>query len=168
MQFMKRAVWILVFYSFAANAAAPTVDFTLKDINGNPHQLSDYRGKWVIVNYWATWCPPCLDEIPELSDFHEKHKANDAVVLGINYEEDIDVSYLRKFIEEYLISYPILRGDPDGPAPLGQIYGLPSTFIISPDGKVVSRKVGGITQAQLEEFLHQNKSRTPVKQKASL
>lgn len=165
MQFIKRFIWVVLICSCSAFAAAPTVDFTLNDISGKQHHLSDYRGKWVIVNYWATWCPPCLDEIPELSEFHEKHHAKDAVVLGINYEEDIDIPYLRKFIDEYLISYPILRGDPDGPAPLGQIYGLPSTFIISPDGEVVSRKVGGITQAQLEDFLRQNKSKLPARKK---
>jgi thiol-disulfide isomerase/thioredoxin len=165
MHIIKRVIWLVVFYSVSAIAAAPTADFSLKDIHGKQHHLADYRGKWVVVNYWATWCPPCLDEIPELIDFHEKHKGKDAVVLGINYEEDIDVTYLRKFVEEYLISYPVLRGNPDGPAPLGQIYGLPSTFIISPEGEVVSRRVGGITQAQLEQFLGQQKTKTSMKTK---
>ncbi len=165
MHVIKRLVWLIIFYSVTAIAATPTGDFSLKDIHGKQHHIADYRGKWVIVNYWATWCPPCLEEIPELISFHEKHKDKDAVVLGINYEEDIDVVDLQKFAEEYMISYPVLRGSPDDPTPFGQIYGLPSTFILSPEGVVVNRRVGGITQAQLEQFLEQQKLKTAMKKK---
>lgn len=154
---LKRIVVLMAFVVSSAIAGESSVDFTLKDIQGKTHHLSDYRGKWVIVNYWATWCPPCLDEIPELSDFHEKHKATDAVVIGINYEEDVDPKNLQTFVDEYLISYPILRADMNITGPFGDIYGLPSTFIVSPQGNIVAHKVGGVTQVQLEKLISSEK-----------
>ena len=59
----------------------------MPDLSGKMRSLEDYRGKWVIVNYWATWCPPCQEEIPDLVDFHDSHKDTDAVVLGVNFED---------------------------------------------------------------------------------
>ena len=90
------------------------------------HKLSDYRGKWVVVNYWATWCPPCLTEIPELVDFHEDHKDKDAVVVGVNFE-NIGVNGLKQFVDEYFMNYPVLRTKPGPNSALGPIPGLPPT-----------------------------------------
>ncbi|MFV2059282.1 MAG: TlpA disulfide reductase family protein [Gammaproteobacteria bacterium] len=128
-------------------------DFKLNDLNGKSHNLSDYKGKWVIVNYWATWCPPCLDELPELVDFHEDHKNKDAVVLGINYE-DVDHKYLKEFVDQYFISYPILHADPGQADFWGPINGLPTTFIISPKGEMVLRQVGRVDGQFLENAIH--------------
>lgn len=160
----KKFVWLAFLLCTGLAVGQPLSDFTLLDVNGKKHNLSDYRGKWVIVNYWATWCPPCLEEIPELVDFHEKHKNVDAVVLGINHEE-VDGKFLRTFVDEYLISYPVLRGDVDGPMPFGPIQGLPTTVVVSPDGKVASIKVGGVTMKKLEDLLDQEKKRSPAKKK---
>jgi thiol-disulfide isomerase/thioredoxin len=133
-------------------AFADPVDFTLNDINGKPRSLSDFRGKWVIVNYWATWCPPCLDEIPDLVEFHEKHKDKDAVVLGINFEE-ADREHLLEFVDEHFMTYPVLSMDPVPVTPLGPVLGLPTTYIISPQGERVARQEGPITGAAIEAFL---------------
>ncbi len=78
--------------------------YTFTDVDGNPVKLADYHGKWVVVNYWATWCPPCLEEIPELVHFHDTHKDIDAVVLGINMDENASVS-LSTFVDDNMISY---------------------------------------------------------------
>jgi thiol-disulfide isomerase/thioredoxin len=131
---------------------AEPVDYSLPDLDGKTHSIADYRGKWVIVNYWATWCPPCLEEIPELVDFHERHKDSDAVVLGVNFE-DIGVEQLNSFVDSLFISYPILRSEPLPATPLGPIPGLPTTYIISPDGSPVARQVGPITGKQLEDYI---------------
>jgi len=136
-------------------------DFALPDLNGKVHHLSDYRGKWVIVNYWATWCPPCRAEIPELEEFHSEHHKRDAVVVGINYEER-DPMYLKSFVDENMISYPILRANLARPPVFGRLYGLPTTFIVSPEGNVVQRKTGTVSKDYLDGVITQFNKRDVV------
>lgn len=144
---------VILFALFALSAPSlAAVDFVLKDIAGVPHKLSDYRGKWVVVNFWATWCGPCLEEIPMLDEFHARHKDKDAVVLGVN-AEDIDIDELREFVDEHFITYPVLRGDSNDESPLGPIYGLPSTFLISPDGEIATIHLGAVSSAVIEDFI---------------
>jgi thiol-disulfide isomerase/thioredoxin len=135
---------------------AEPVDYSLPDLQGKEHSLADYRGKWVVVNYWATWCPPCQEEIPDLVDFHDRHKEHDAVVIGINFE-DIGEEQLATFVDSFMITYPILRSEPLAVTPLGDIPGLPTTFIIAPDGSPVARQVGPITGKQLDEYIARKK-----------
>jgi len=136
---------------FAAPVMAEPVDYSLPDLNGKIHSLADYKGKWIIVNYWATWCPPCQEEIPDLVDFHDR-KDDDAVVLGINFE-DVGKEQLAAFVDSFMISYPILRSEPLAVTPLGLVPGLPTTYIIAPDGSPVARQVGPVTSKQLEDYI---------------
>jgi len=133
---------------------ANTIEFDLSDTHGNDHKLSDYKGKWVVVNYWATWCPPCVEEIPELVSFNDKHQASDVVVLGVNYEDVAEVK-VERFMKQYGINYPVLLAEPDTYSPLGKILGLPTTFIVSPEGDVVYKKSGVIDAAYLEAKIAQ-------------
>jgi thiol-disulfide isomerase/thioredoxin len=148
---MRLALFLLGVFA-AITAVADPVDFTLNDVDGKPRSLSEFRGKWVIVNYWATWCPPCLDEIPDLIEFHEKHKDKDAVVLGIDFEE-ADREHLLEFVDQHFMTYPVLSMDPVPLTPLGPVLGLPTTYIISPQGEPVARQEGPITGAAIEAFL---------------
>lgn len=156
---IKLLIILMLCLPFTVVAGQP--NFALPDLNGKVHHLSDYKGKWVVVNYWATWCPPCLDEIPELVDFHEAHHNRDAVVVGINYE-DSDPLYLKSFVDENMISYPILRANLDRPPVFGRLYGLPTSFIVSPEGKLVQTKTGSVTKAFLEEVINQFNKRDVV------
>jgi thiol-disulfide isomerase/thioredoxin len=142
----------LLLLSLAGGVAASAVDFELPDLKGRTHKLSDYRGKWVVVNYWATWCPPCLEEIPELEIFHSNHKDKDAVVLGVNME-DIGEQVLSQFIADQYISYPILRTMPARSSELGRIGGMPTSYLVNPAGEVVARQVGSVSAADLEQFI---------------
>ncbi len=156
---ISSALWLVLIGGMlgllGANAArAEAVDFSLPDMNGKMYKLSDYRGKWVVVNYWATWCPPCLSEIPELVAFHEDHKDTDAVVLGVNFES-ISAKGLQQFSEEYFMNYPVLLSKPGPDSALGPIPGLPTTYLISPEGEIVARQVGEITAKLITDFIHQ-------------
>ncbi len=134
-------------------ANAPDADFSLPGLDGKTYSLSDYRGKWVLVNYWATWCPPCLEELPELEVFHSNAEGK-AVVLGVNMEE-IDEKSLREFVDEQFLSFPILvaTARPSRDQLIGPIEGLPTSYLITPEGEVVARQVGQITAEALRKFI---------------
>ena len=147
---MRILIIFLALFAITPAVAEP-VDFTLPDLDGKPVSLADYRGKWVIVNYWATWCPPCLEEIPELVSLHEEN-SDKLVVLGVDYEE-VNTEYLQGFVESHLMSYPIMRMDPIPMTPLGPVMGLPTTYIISPEGERMARQEGPVTQADIEKYI---------------
>lgn len=152
---MKRflIVWLLCLAPAMPAMAAGRIAFSLPDTNGKVHTLPQYAGKWVVINYWATSCPPCIKEIPQLMKFHEKHKDHDAVVLGVDFE-DISLAWLKDFMDSMSMSYPVLRSNPSQQVtPFGVIVMLPTTFIISPAGELVARQAGAVTAADLEAFI---------------
>jgi len=137
---------------FISSAHAEKIEYSLPDLDGVKRNISDFRGKWVVLNFWATWCPPCLKEIPELVEFHEEHHKKDAVVVGIAYE-DIDVGILREFVDSYFMSYPILITPPTAKTPFGVLSGLPATFLINPGGELVATQTGPVTGKLIENFI---------------
>lgn len=156
---LNRLKLLIIIFLLPVCLYAADLSFSIPDIKGKQHKLSDYKGKWVVVNYWATWCPPCMDEIPELVDFHEKYNKDQAVVLGVNYEDEITLHDLEKFMEEFFISYPILKGDTSRPTPFGRLIAMPTTYIISPEGKLVHSKIGEINKEWLEQATVLSKGR---------
>jgi thiol-disulfide isomerase/thioredoxin len=140
---------LLVWCVLAAAAHAQAVDFELDDLDGNSVRLSDYRGSWVIVNFWASWCPPCVRELPELIAFQATNPAHR--VLGINFE-DTSVEDTRRFVRTYAINYPVLKAGTTPLLPFEPLQGLPTTAIVSPEGELVVNHAGPVTREMLEEF----------------
>jgi thiol-disulfide isomerase/thioredoxin len=147
-------VFLLLTLGTLSAGAASLDEFALPDLQGKLQTLAAYRGKWVIINYWATNCPPCVKEIPELEDFHQRHKDRDAVVVGVNYE-DIKLTWLRDFISSVHMTYPVLLADPDKATPFGSIIMLPTTIIVSPEGRLMGQQRGAVTAETLDHYLEQ-------------
>lgn len=125
-------------------------DAVLTETNGQHYLFSSLKGKWVMLNYWAGWCQTCIDEIPELNHFYQRHK--DIVLFGVNYD-GIPLVKQHQLIEKYHIKYPHLQQDPGHALNLGDIVGLPVTFIFNPKGELVDTLYGGQTAKSLEKAL---------------
>jgi len=151
---------ILLLLSFIAFVnmiyAGEPITFSAKDLQGNDHSIEQYRGKWVVVNYWGTFCGPCIREMPELSAFHQKRKNDDAVVLGIN-QEDIPAKLLANFTRNLKVSFPSLIVPFEEKTPFGNVTVLPSTFIVNPQGELVARQSGAITIQMLDDYIELKK-----------
>ncbi len=140
-------IWEVVGKSVMADNAAP--DFTLTNQNGQKVNLSDYRGKVVILDFWATWCPPCKAEIPGFVSLYNKYKDNGLVVLGVSLDRD-GWSSVRPFIKNYKISYPVMLGTQNVVQAYGNIQSIPTTFVLDKQGKIRQKYVGLTRSAQFE------------------
>ena len=143
-------------FTRAAAADSAPANFSVTDEQGKVHSLSAYRGYWMIVNFWATWCPPCLEEIPDLVALKEARK--DVQVIGIAMEFQ-DSRQVLQFAEGMFVNYPIVLGDRKIADAVGRVDGLPTTFIFDPQGRLAQRHVGKITRQQLERVIGPRKSK---------
>jgi thiol-disulfide isomerase/thioredoxin len=120
-------------------------------VHGATFDLSAQRGQWVVINYWATWCSPCLKEMPDLDAFDKAHE--NAMVVGLAYE-DITVPEMQAFLKEHPVSYPIAIVDVyDPPAAFPAPRGLPMTWLVDPEGRIAKRFLGPITARDLEKAI---------------
>ena len=126
--------------------------FNVKDLDGRFHTLADYKGKWVLVNFWATWCPPCLEEIPDLIALHDKHRGKDLVVIGIamDYKSKKEIA---DFANDMLMSYPVVLGDDKVLKQFGSTSVLPTTYLYNSSGNLFKVHHGLITRSQVEKIL---------------
>jgi thiol-disulfide isomerase/thioredoxin len=147
------ATFLLCAGLVAGTPALAAEGFTLTDAGGKVHRLADYRGKWVILNFWATWCPPCLEEIPDLVGIAESRR--DVQVLGVAMEFQ-DAKQVLQFAEGMFVNYPIVLGDANIAASVGKVAGLPTTLIYGPTGTLASRHAGRLTRRQIEEIIGRN------------
>jgi len=133
-------------------AALPALAFDVTDTDGKRHRIGDYRGRWVVVNFWATWCTPCIREIPEIAAFAKAHGAKDAIVLGIALDVE-DPAKVLEFARKTGHDYALVLGDAKIEKQFGRVKGLPTTIIFDPQGKRVYDRLGTVTKKSLEEVL---------------
>lgn len=140
-------------------------DFTLKTLDGKTVSLSDYRGKAVLVNFWATWCGPCNIEMPWLVDLHKKYAAQGFEILGVSMD-DVDPKDIAKFAQDKKVDYPILLGQDSVGDAYGGIPFLPGNFYIDRSGKIVEKGFGLIGKPEIEENIQKILASAPNPQNA--
>jgi thiol-disulfide isomerase/thioredoxin len=128
----------------------PAINYV--DTTGVAYTPESLKGKILIVNFWATWCPPCKTEIPDLSRIWDKYRDKGVVLLGVT-TEDISSSALVNFASDHELSYPIVRGTQEMELAYGSPRNLPTTFIFDRKGRLVYGKAGGLTERKLTELI---------------
>ncbi|MDH3389170.1 MAG: TlpA family protein disulfide reductase [Gammaproteobacteria bacterium] len=131
--------------------AADSYDYALRDLDGKRYRASDYRGKWLIINFWATWCPPCIREMPELERFYRQNRSR-AGVWGVTFE-DTDRATILQYVERLGVSYPILGHGQDPLTGYGNVTVLPTTFVIDPEGKFFHRFEGPVGAQDIVDII---------------
>lgn len=125
-------------------------DFTMNSLDGEQYTLSELRGQWVMLNFWATWCGPCVAEMPFLQDIANTH-SEELILLGINYYESAED--VRPFVTEHRLNFPILMDPSDAMMADYSVQALPQTILIDPQGRIIWRKYGPINEDTFNEEL---------------
>jgi len=125
------------------------LDFVLKNEHNVPVKLADYKGKVVLVNFWATWCGPCKEEIPDFVKIYDQYKDKGFVILGVSVDDSPE--QLQAFMKEYGMNYPVLQMTPEFEDAFGPFYGYPTSFVVARDGTICLKHLGPLTHAQAEQ-----------------
>ncbi len=129
-------------------------NFSLVDIEGNMHTDESTKGKYLVINFWATWCPPCLKEIPAFVEFYEQN-SDRVEILGLDYEQ-ADKKTILEFTDTFMVNYPIILFDDKNGSQFtnfGDVFGMPTTYIYDPEGKLVDFRMGEIDIETLEKSI---------------
>lgn len=130
------------------HASTAKLDFVLKDHNNVPVKMTEYKGKVVVLNFWATWCGPCKEEIPAFVELYDQYKDKGLVIVGVSIDDSVE--QLRPFMKEWRMQYPVLQMNEDIETAYGPFYGVPMTFLIARDGTICRKHMGPATKEQFE------------------
>jgi peroxiredoxin len=135
----------------AGKQRRPAPDFALQDEHGKTVHLTDFKGKVVLLDFWATWCGPCKIEIPWFMEFQRKYKDQGFTVIGVSMDDGWET--VRPFIEEEKMNYPVLIGNDETASSFGGVDVLPTTFIIDKQGRIVATHVGLTSKSEFEDAI---------------
>ncbi|WP_186430090.1 redoxin domain-containing protein [Clostridium sp. BSD9I1] len=128
------------------------MDFKLKDLTGKEVSLSDYKGKKVFLNFWATWCPPCKAEMPEMEMLYQETKNSDLVILAVNLDEEKDT--VQKFINSNKYNFPVLLDTGNIVASQYEVVSIPTSFFIDKEGNIVDKHIGAMTIEDMKDYIN--------------
>ncbi|MBZ0291534.1 MAG: TlpA family protein disulfide reductase [Anaerolineae bacterium] len=141
--------------SFGPQVGEIAPDFVLPSLGGGDLTLSDFRGQPLLINFWATWCGPCREEMPLLRLTYETYKAEGFMVLAVNMTAQDTIEDVQAFVEEYNLPFPVLldtdNGVTDG---LYRVMGVPTSIFVTPDGKISDKHIGAMRGEQIAEYVH--------------
>ena len=146
--------------------SSPAPDFSLQSLDGKTTRLSDFRGKAVLLNFWATWCGPCKIEMPWFVDFQKQYGSQGLQIVGVAMD-DASKEDIGKFARDMGVNYPILIGKEAVGDQYGGIPGLPETFLIARDGKIVDKIIGLRGKAEIEDAIKKALNTRPAASQAS-
>ena len=127
------------------------IDFKLKDLNGQELSLSDLKGKKVFLNFWATWCPPCKAEMPEIEKLYQEIKDNDLVIVAVEIGESLDT--VKPFIDSNKYNFKVLLDPDQSVATKYNIASIPTSYFIDAEGYIISKHVGGMNIDQMKTYI---------------
>ncbi len=136
----------------ADSTVTPAPDFELITLEGDPFRLSEQQGRVIVLNFWATWCPPCREEIPEFVEMQDDFGRDDVLFVGVSLD-NMDANYVRAFADEFNVNYPMMIDDGTADQAYGPVRSLPSTFLIDRDGNVQGYAPGLVTREMLEPLI---------------
>jgi thiol-disulfide isomerase/thioredoxin len=138
--------------NLASSTKVKATDFKLKDLNGKEVSLSDFKGKKVFLNFWATWCPPCKAEMPDIEKFYQETKDSNLVILAVNLGEDKQT--VKSFIDKNKYNFNILLDSNQDVAVKYNIVSIPTSFFIDKDGNIVSKKIGAMSIEEMKSYVN--------------
>ncbi len=156
---IKATLFAALLLLFGITETAYASNWNLKDRNGAHYTLSGLRGKWVLVNFWAPWCPPCIQEMPDLAALQHKHKNLQVIGVAVMYQS---IKSVTDTINKLSVTYPIVFGNEDTAGDFGGLVGLPTSILYSPSGELVGHHQGILTQIEIEQSIEQKRGVTAL------